>query len=567
MANLFSGISDLLSGGQMGTALDRLSRSSQSIYAVPVPDLMKLIPQLQLQVQQGTMTPAEAQAALAQVQGSMSPAAMQAAQAAMQGTMTPAQAQAVLQSESRLGGVQSDQGTIEGQRAALAQLADIAQNKGLTEADRAQYAALMNQQNANAAQQRAAQIQQLQMQGNAGAGAELAARLAGTQSSANANAAAGAQLAQSAQARALQAIQAGIAGNQSLNSQMFEQAAKKAAAQDLVNQFNAQAQNTIGLQNAQMAQQAGLQNFQTANQIALANQQAQQAAAAQNAQMQQAANQQNFAAGNQFALSNQAAQQAANEANAARQQQANQQNFNMANTIAGTNVGIANQQAQLPYNAAQANFTNLMNKAVAGSTADYRAGGVMADLAGKQIGNTVGGLTGLFGGTSGAAGAVGNLVKDAATGLWKAINPGSVLTAAEKALIGTNTPINYSGDWGNYSGGGDYSGYTTGSGADTGGSLWDTVSGWFSDENLKTDKKELSDEDIDKIMGHLTGYKYRYKGAKTNPEQVGIMAQDMPKESVIDTPAGKMVQGPEALNQALAVLANQHQRLKKLEGK
>jgi len=44
------------------------------------------------------------------------------------------------------------------------------------------------------------------------------------------------------------------------------------------------------------------------------------------------------------------------------------------------------------------------------------------------------------------------------------------------------------------------------------------------------------------------------------------MAQDMPGESVVDTPAGKMVQGPEAMNMALAALANQHQRLKKLEG-
>jgi hypothetical protein len=71
-------------------------------------------------------------------------------------------------------------------------------------------------------------------------------------------------------------------------------------------------------------------------------------------------------------------------------------------------------------------------------------------------------------------------------------------------------------------------------------------------------------------MAHMTAYKYRYKGPKTNPDQVGVMAQDMETgmpESVIDTPAGKMVQKPEALSQALAVLANQHERIRKLEGK
>mgnify|MGYP000443918862 CR=1 FL=1 len=70
-------------------------------------------------------------------------------------------------------------------------------------------------------------------------------------------------------------------------------------------------------------------------------------------------------------------------------------------------------------------------------------------------------------------------------------------------------------------------------------------------------------------MGEMTAYKYRYKGPQTNPTQVGVMAQDLGKfgDSVVDTPAGKFVQKPEALGQALAVLANQHQRIMKLEGK
>jgi len=566
MANLFSGISDFLSGGQMGNALDRLARSSDTINNIKIPELSKLIPELKLQVQQGTMSPASAAAAVASMQGTMSPASMQAVMAAVQGEMTPEQAQAFLQSDSEMRGVQSDQGSLQGQRAALSQLADIGENRGLTDADRAQFAAVMNQQNANAAQQRAAQIQQLQMQGNAGSGAELAARLSGVQGAANSNAAAGADVAKSAQARALAAIQAGLAGNANLNTQMFDQAAKKAQAQDLVNQFNAQAQNTMGLNNAQMRQASNLANYQTNNQFALANQQAQNAAAAQNAQFQQGAGQMNFQTANQIAMQNAANQQAANAANAQMANQANAANFGMANQIAGTNVGIQNQNLMMPYNAAQADFTNQMNRAVAGSTADYRAGDVMSKLAQNQLSNTVGGINGLFGGGSN----VGQNVWNAAKGVYEWVtspsSSGGSGSAANSPGASNGANDAYGGT--DFDAAGNYIGAAA-KVADNAGWLsnaWDTVSSWFSDEDLKTGKRELSDADIDQVMGHLTGYKYRYKGDKTNPEQVGVMAQDMPRDSTIDTPAGKMIQGPQALNQALAVLANQHQRLKKLEG-
>jgi hypothetical protein len=98
--------------------------------------------------------------------------------------------------------------------------------------------------------------------------------------------------------------------------------------------------------------------------------------------------------------------------------------------------------------------------------------------------------------------------------------------------------------------------------------ILDTIGGWFSDERLKTDKQQLSDADIDKMMAGLTGYKYRYKGDKSNPGQVGVMAQDVEKgmgDSVINTPAGKMLQGPQLMGHALSILANQHDRLLDLE--
>lgn len=603
--SLVTEINNLLSGGLLEDALDRLANSSQVIENISVPDLNKLIPQLTLQVQQGTMTPAQASAAFVNMQGSMSPAMAKAAFAQIQSFMTPAQANAVyavmqgkmepakatafLQQDSEMRNVQSDQASIQGQREALANLSEIAKNKGLTEADRAQFAALMNQANAEAARNRAAQIQQLQMQGNAGSGAELAARLAGTQSTANSNAAAGAQLAQSAQARALQALQLGLAGNANLNTQLFDQAAKKAQAQDIVNQFNAQARNTIGLQNAQMQQQAGLANFNTANQFALANQTAAQQAAMLNAQnqqqaaltntqninqfalqnaanqqaanlanagYQQQANQQNFQTANQIAIQNAANQQAANLQNAGYQQQANQANFNMANTIGATNTGILNQQATLPYNAAQANFTNQMNRANAISTANANAANVLGNLAGRQAESTVNAMNGLLSNPAvrGAAGAVGRWVWNAAKGAWDWITSGSGGGTIDYPYDPGSNPADP-----NLDSNPDVNGNV----GDT-GNWWDD---WFSDERLKTDKSQLSDRDVDLMMGNLTGYKYRYKGAKTNPTQAGVMAQDMPKDSVIDTPAGKMIQGPQALNEALAILANQHDRILKLEGK
>jgi hypothetical protein len=574
---LVTEISDLLSGGLFGQALERLANSSQAIYNIPAPELAKLIPQLTLQVQQGTMDPATAAAAFVNMQGSMKPAEVQAALAQLQnfmtpaqmatvsavvrGEMKPAQAQAALQTDSEMRGVTGDQASVDTQRRMIAGLEDIAVNQGLTQADRARFSALMNQMAAEEAQNRAAQIQQLEMRGLGGSGAELAARLAGAQSGSNARAAAGAELAQSAQARALQALQAGTAASSNLNTQTFDQAARRAAAQDVVNQFNTQARNTVNLQNAQMEQAAnlagfqagqqvelanlaaaqaaaqqnaanqqaaGLTNTQLAAQFALANQQAQQQAAMQTAANQQSANQLNFQTANQMALANQQNQQAANMANAGFQQQANQANFNMANTIGATNVGIQNQQAMLPFNAAQADFTNRMNQAVAGSTADYRTGSTLANLAGQQAANTSGLLGTLANSQLGKD--AGNWVYDAAKGAW---------------------------NWVTKEGGG----------LDQAGDFIGGIVDWISDEDLKTDRRELSDQDVDRMMAQLTGYKYRYRGSQTNPEQVGIMAQDMPRDSVVDTPAGKMVQGPEALNQALAVIANQHERLKRLEGK
>ena len=412
-------LQNLATGGALNSTQQMLLNAGQGVRSLTAPNLAALIPTLQRQVMQGTMTPAEAEAAVQQA--------------------------------SMMAGVETDQGSLNAQRMALQRLAEMSQQGGMTEADRAQLAATIGQTNAAAAQQRAAQLQQLQMQGNAGTGAELATRLAGGQQMANANAMAGANVASGAQQRALQALQSNLAGSAALNTQQFGQQAQKAQAQDVVNQFNA------------------------------------------------------------------AAQQATNLANAQRQQEANAANFAMANQIAGTNVGIANENLRMPLQTAQQQWSNALAQQKEAGTIDVGAGRGMAELlnptrtaaanAGGAAANAAGGSSGGGGGSNigGIIGGIGGIV----SGL---------------------------------------------------GSL-------FSDERLKTDKQAMSDDEVDQLMGKLTAYKYRYKGAKSNPEQQGVMAQDMPGSSVIDTPAGKMVQGPEALSKALAVLANQHDRIRALEGK
>ena len=537
MANVFSDITNFLSGGLQGNAVDFLTSAAKGVKDLTTPDLMKLIPELAQQVQQGTMTPEQ----------------YQIVTAVMQGTMDPAQATAAFQQASGMQNVKTDAASLQGMRTALAQLSNIAQNKGLTEADRAQFNAIMDQSNANVAQQRAAQVQQLQQQGNAGTGAELAARLAGVQGTANSNAIAGANLATSAQARALQAIQAGLQGNQALNTSQFAQDASKAQAQDAVNQFNAQAKNAVSLANAGMQQQANMANFNTANQI----------------------NMQNAAAGT-----------AANAQNAAQRQAANLTNFNMANQIAGKNTDILNQQKMLPLQASQQNWTNQLNQQTNAGNLQNTAGKNLADLAKAQVGLST---TGIGGVVTSLAGDAAKWIKDTVTGQVGKIINGKFIpatSAADVAAANAATDVANVDVANSLTGtGGDIMNNSTNA-ANAANTVVDNVpnvvdnvvnnTGWtsdawdlFSDKNLKTDKKELKDSDVDSMMAQMTGYKYRYKGPKSNPQQTGIMAQDMAKgmpESVIDTPAGKKVQGPQALSQALAILANQHERIKKLEG-
>ena len=393
-------LNNLQSGGLLNTATGMLASSGQALGNVRAPDLTQLIPQLRLQV--------------------------------MQGQMTPAQAAAAIQAASNMNSVQTDQGSLQGQRDALAKLANIGSSGGMTEADRAALAATMNQTNANVAQQRAAQLQQLQMQGNAGSGAELAARLSGVQGGANTNAMAGAQIAQAAQQRALQAIQSGLQGNAALNTQQFQQAADKAKSQDLVNQFNAQAQQSTNLANAGYGQQA------------------------------------------------------------------NQSNFNTANTIAGTNTGIQNTQAMMPYEATQKNYENQLGLGKAQTAAQLGAGTALGKMATDQIARSSG---------AGVGTAAANGTGTTGTGTTAGTGNTSSGNSIGNAVV--NGVINNAGDL--WSGAKDLVSSAGDAISNGASSVSDWLSGLKDGGYVEPHNGEMSDEDVDHLMAKLTEYKYRRK--------------------------------------------------------
>jgi hypothetical protein len=379
-------LNNLQSGGLLSTGTDMLKNAGNALNGISAPDLTKLIPQLRLQV--------------------------------MQGQMTPAQAAAAIQEASGMQNVNTDAQSLQGQRDALARLANIGENNGMTEADRAALAATMNQTAAKTASDRAAQLQQMQMQGNAGTGAELAARLSGVQGGANANAAAGASTAQAAQLRALQAIQSGLQGNAALNTQQFDQAAKKAAAQDAVNSFNAQARQNTNLSNAGWQQQANTNNFDTANQIAK------------------------------------------------------------------TNVGIQNQQAMMPYEATQKNFSNQLDLGKARAGVQVLGGTPLVKAATEQIARSAGaGAAQAANGGSGTAGTggTGQTVDPITGAITKGIT--GAVTSGLGGLIGDG--LSKVADWLGFADGG----YVQ-----------------------PVSSSEMSDQDIDHMIAKMTDYKYRRKG-------------------------------------------------------
>ena len=110
------------------------------------------------------------------------------------------------------------------------------------------------------------------------------------------------------------------------------------------------------------------------------------------------------------------------------------------------------------------------------------------------------------------------------------------------------------------------------------GFLKDVASSVFSDEDLKEDVGEITDDDIDEFLNNLKPKSFKYnetgldKGAPEG-EHTGIMAQDAEKSKIGRTLVEKDEEGyrkidvPQTVGALLATSANLNKRLKALESK
>lgn len=234
-------------------------------------------------------------------------------------------------------------------------------------------------------------------------------------------------------------------------------------------------------------------------------------------------------AGDAIAANNAALAQQAQEQNAARAQAAQTANITNAQHVQDTNVAQSDLETANQLKAAQQVFDNAQKQKEDAATVDVNA----AKNAGTMWGKTY----------------------DQQLATTKAAND-QLKTAIAPAAT-TNSSGSSDTDWGKLIGSG--------------------LGAYFSDEKVKDNKQEMSDDDIEGIFNQLVPTSYTYKkqtqalGAPSG-NVVGVMAQDLEKSPqgatlVIDTPDGKKVDPQKALQLALAAIASMNGRVNTLEGK
>lgn len=188
-----------------------------------------------------------------------------------QGILTPEQAEAKLLSSNAFNDIQTDPNLKGAQMQALTALQNTGTEGGLTAIDKAQLQDITNSQNQEAKGRLGAIQSNARERGVGGSGLELAAELQNEQESANRASQQGTDVAAQAQARALQALVA--AGNQgsTMEAAEYGQAANKAAAQNAIDKFNAQTMNATNQGNVNTANEAQAANLAASQGIANAN--------------------------------------------------------------------------------------------------------------------------------------------------------------------------------------------------------------------------------------------------------------------------------------------------------
>lgn len=192
-------------------------------------------------------------------------------QLVQQGVITPEEAQTVLLQQSDLNNISLDPNLKKNQMDALAGLQDIADSGGMTAMDRANLAKIQSQEDTAARGKREAILQNAASRGLAGSGLELMNNMINQQESATRQSQRDLDVAGTAQQRALEALmqQGQLAGT--IQNQDFNQQAKIADANDAIAKFNAQNQqgqinkNVEARNNAQASNLALKQAVSNAN--------------------------------------------------------------------------------------------------------------------------------------------------------------------------------------------------------------------------------------------------------------------------------------------------------------
>lgn len=236
---LFSSITDFFTGGSQGAANQSYQDAIDTMGSVNLPDIDAMKVNLEKYVEQGVIT--------------------------------PEMANTILQEQTAMAGVSTDPRLKNAQMAALGSLQDVANQKGMTVADKAAVNQITSEENANERGQREAILQNAQQRGVGGSGLELASQLANQQGSATRASQRGFDVAANAQQRALEAmVQAGNMGGNIRNQDFSEQSAI-AQAKDAISRFNAANQNTTQAANVAAKNQAQYANLTNKQNTANAN--------------------------------------------------------------------------------------------------------------------------------------------------------------------------------------------------------------------------------------------------------------------------------------------------------
>lgn len=178
-----------------------------------------------------------------------------------QGILTPEQAQAQLVGRSEMDGITLDPKLKTAQMEALAGLQDISSSGGMTNMDRANLNRIKSEEDAAARGKREAILSNAQARGMGGSGLELMSQMKNQQESASRTAQRDLDVAGMAQQRALQALMQGgdMAGR--IQGQDFSQQAQTAQANDAISKFNAQNKQQVGMANVAANNDAQARNL------------------------------------------------------------------------------------------------------------------------------------------------------------------------------------------------------------------------------------------------------------------------------------------------------------------